>query len=356
LLGYGKRGITMLETENNIMLYEAKKARHKPHIVVQVLIFFAVFIIANIASGTVVSIPLVVAMFKDIGSPILSSGDFSSITEAISSFMKKLPEWFTVLSLFSTAITTICAIIYCTKIEGRSIVSMGIRKRGVLKNYGLGFVIGIVMISAAAGLSALLGGSEFTGFNAGVPLIYIALFFLGYLVQGMSEEVCVRGYFMVSCTNKVSVGAAVFISSVAFASLHLANPGISPLAFVNLALFGIFTAVYILRTDNLWGACAVHSAWNFFQGNVYGISVSGSGKVSSVFGTHFVSGHELFSGGSFGIEGGICTTVVLVAGIGIALLLPQKPRPEILPEKDAAPSEKLPRQPLPVYKVRQSDY
>ncbi len=342
----------MLKTENNTMLFEAKKARHKPHIVLQILIFFAVFFIANIASGAVIGIPLVVVMLKDIGSPMLRSGDISGITTAISAYMKNLPEWFTVVSLFATVITTICAIIYCLKIEGRSIASMGMRKRGMYKNYGVGFIIGIAMISATAGLSVLLGGAKFTGINSGVPLIYIALFFLGYIVQGMSEEVCVRGYFMVSCTNKVSVAAAVFISSIAFASLHLANPGISPLAFVNLALFGIFAAVYILRTDDIWGACAIHSAWNFFQGNVYGISVSGSQKVSSIFGTLFVSGHELVSGGPFGIEGGVCTTVVLVAGIGIALFLPQKARPVISQEEPSANSEELPRQPLPVYKVK----
>lgn len=342
----------MLDTDNNIMLYEAKKARHKPHIVLQVLIFFAVFLIANIASGVVTSIPIVVAMFKDIGILKPSGENISSISSNIAVYMKNLPEWFTVLSLFATVVTTICAIIYCTKIEGRSIASMGLRKRGLLKNYGVGYIIGIVMISSAAGLSVLLGGAKPTGFNTGVTIFYIALFFFGYLVQGMSEEVCVRGYFMVSCTNKVSVGAAVFISSIAFASLHLSNPGISPLAFVNLALFGIFTATFILRTDDLWGACAIHSAWNFFQGNIYGISVSGTAKASSVFGTLFVNGHELISGGSFGIEGGICTTVVLVSGIGIALFLPQKALPVISREEKTTEEKDKPRQPLPVYRVK----
>lgn len=342
----------MLDTKNNTMLYYAGRARHKPHIVLQVLIFFAVFFVANIASGTVTAIPMVVSMFRGNGLSNIGSGNVSSINSAISLYTKNLPEWFTVLSLFATVITTICAIIYCTKIEGRSLASMGLKKRGLIKNYGLGYVIGIAMISAAAGLSALLGGAGFTGVNSGVPILYIALFLIGFIVQGMSEEVCVRGYFMVSCTNKVSVGAAVFISSFAFASLHLSNPGISPLAFVNLALFGIFEAVYILRADDLWGACAIHSAWNFFQGNVFGISVSGTAKVSSVFGTSFVGGHELINGGSFGIEGGICTTVVLVAAIGIALFLPQKSKPDILYDEDEAIIGDVPRQPLPVYKVK----
>ena len=342
----------MLDTRNNIMLYEARKAKHKPNIVLQILIFIGVIFASQMAVGIVVGIPMGVMATKDIMQAMISSDTivtFDSYLSIVSDYVRNLPQWFTVLSLFATAIITLLAIVYCRGIEGRSTASLGLSKKGMVKNYGFGYLVGAVMITATVGLSVLFGGAKFAGLNQGVSLFYVVLFFLGYLVQGMSEEVCFRGYFMVSCANRVHITIAVFISSLAFSAMHLANPGITLFAVFNLMLFGVFAAVYVLRTDDLWGACAIHSAWNFLQGNIFGISVSGSGVSTSVFGTTFVEGREYLSGGVFGIEGGLCTTIVLVAGIALVLFLPQEKRPELPQEEHLA--EEIPnhREPLPVY-------
>lgn len=341
-----RRGEKMLNTDNNIMLHEAKKAKHKPHIILQILIFIAVFLVANITTGIIFGIPIGIMLFKNIE---FSSLDLNSYTLAISGLISELPEWSQSLTLFSTIITTFFAILYCRCIEQRSLVSMGMGKTGFFKKYGISYLVGVLMIGVAVGLSVLLGGARFTGFNAGVSPAYIILFFLGFIVQGMSEEVMVRGYFMISCANKIHIAAAVLISSAVFAALHLLNPGITVIAFINLMLFGIFAAVYILRTDDIWGACAIHSAWNFFQGNIFGISVSGGGAGSSVFGTAFNEGHELISGGSFGIEGGICTTIVMTAGIILTLYLPQKPKAAILQDENDLDGVGAVHESLPLY-------
>lgn len=338
----------MLDTRNNIMLFEARKAKHKPNIILQVLIFAAVMLVTQMAVGMVVGMPLGLAVTNSYGFERFASEGFGSFMSYIYDYINNLPEWFTVISLFATAIMTLLVIVYCRGVEGRSYASLGLRKKGMAKNYGFGYLIGIAMITATVALAVALGGAKFTGLNSSVSVLYIALFFLGYLVQGMSEEVCFRGYFMVSCASRVHVGIAVFISSLAFSAMHLANSGISFFAIINLTLFGAFAAVYVLRTDDLWGACAIHSAWNFFQGNVFGISVSGSAMSSSVFGTAFVDGRELISGSAFGIEGGLCTTIVLAISIALVLFLPQKPRPA-LPQEEAVNEPPARREPLPVY-------
>ena len=338
----------MLDTRNNIMFFEARKAKHKPNIILQVLIFLAVMLVAQMAVGMVIGLPLGLAATDSFGFERFASEGFESFISYIYNYINNLPEWFTVLSLFATAIMTLLVIVYCRGIEGRSYASMGLRRKGMVKNYGFGYLIGTVMITATVALAVLLGGAEFTGLSSSVSVLYIVLFFLGYLVQGMSEEVCFRGYFMVSCASRAHVGIAVFLSSLAFSAMHLANAGISLFAIINLTLFGVFMAVYILRTDDLWGACAIHSAWNFFQGNVFGISVSGGTMSNSVFGTAFVDGRELISGGAFGIEGGLCTTIVLIIAIALALFLPQNPRPA-LPKEEPVNEPPSTREPLPVY-------
>jgi len=337
----------MLNIKNSVMLHEAKKAKHKPHAVVQILIFIAVMFVSQLAAGLVLCVPLSIKIYgsSDLGG--LAAMGYSGTAAFVSEFASKLPQWFNIVSLFATGITTALVIIYCRSIEGRSLTSMGLCRKGFVRQYSFGYLIGVAMMTATVVLSVLLGSATFNGLNTGVTALYILLFFAGYLIQGMSEELCFRGYFMVSCANSAHMAVAVFASSLAFALLHLANPGITALAFLNILLFGVFAAVYILRTDDLWGACAIHSAWNFFQGNIFGISVSGSGMSSSVFGTTFVSGHALISGGAFGIEGGLCTTIVLLGATALAIFLPQKERPELPSEAPAviAVSEKL----RPVY-------
>ncbi|MDR1131267.1 MAG: CPBP family intramembrane metalloprotease, partial [Oscillospiraceae bacterium] len=299
----------MPDTGRSVMLFEGRKARYKPHIILQILIFMLVMLVSQLAAGMLAGVPIGIALAGG-GVETAMSGGMQSYLDYALDLMNNLPEWFSLVSLFLTAATTLLVLVYCRKLESRSYASLGLTRRGFVKNYGIGFLVGAVMISAAAGLSVLLGGTELRGLNGGVSYLFIALYFAGFLVQGMSEEVSFRGYLMVSCANKVRAAAAVGISSVIFAMFHLANSGISPLAFVNLALFGVFAALYVLRTDDLWGACAIHSAWNFFQGNIFGISVSGAGVRSALFGTRAISGRELISGGTFGIEGGLCATAV----------------------------------------------
>ena len=111
--------------------------------------------------------------------------------------MRPPPYWFGVLSSILPFVLIILFIIfYCLRIERRSLASMGLRKAGIPANYLVGYAVGTLMITAAVGLSVLLGGETFTGFNAGVSAPYIALMFAHYLVQGMSEEVAFRGYLM----------------------------------------------------------------------------------------------------------------------------------------------------------------
>jgi len=147
----------------------------------------------------------------------------------------------------------------------------------------------------------------------------IALYFGGFLVQGMSEEFIFRGYLMNSVGGKHSAALAVGISALAFGLAHAANPGFNALALLNLVLFAVFASLYMLNSDNIWGVCAIHSIWNFMQGNFYGISVSGAVNADSFFITSAKSSHGFLTGGEFGIEGSIFTTLVLTAAIAAVL-------------------------------------
>ena len=75
--------------------------------------------------------------------------------------------------------------------------------------------------------------------------------------------------------------------------MHLANSGITVLAFLNLTLFGVFASVYFIKRGNIWGIGALHSIWNFVQGNFYGIRVSGIETSCTVLESVTAEGREL---------------------------------------------------------------
>jgi hypothetical protein len=152
------------------------------------------------------------------------------------------------------------------------------------------------------------------------------LFLLGFLIQGMAEEVLCRSYLMVSLSRGWPVWVCALLNSLLFSILHLGNDNVSVIALINIFLFGLFASMLTLRRGSIWMAGAVHSMWNFAQGNLFGIPVSGIQGLPSPLSSRLESGalRELLNGGAFGLEGGLAVTVVLLAGCAVVLIAPTK--------------------------------
>ncbi|MCR5611298.1 MAG: CPBP family intramembrane metalloprotease [Clostridiales bacterium] len=298
----------------------------------EILIFFALFSVASAVESlpTALSTGIWVAndkSFIDGIRPLIGNGDFTGIMNFVEAFMKGMPVWLTLVTLFATVLATAVCILFCRVIQKRGLSSMGFVRRHAVREYLLGALVGVVMISATALLGLAFGAYRFTPAkpNWGIVL----LFLLGYFFQGMSEEVLCRSCFLVSLSRRNNVWLAIAVSSSMFALLHVFNPGFGVIPFVNILLSGAFFATYFLKRGSIWGACAIHSFWNFFQGNFYGISVSGTGgsDAVSVFSAEALKGSKLLTGGTFGIEGSVWCTVVMAAAL-LILIFVVKPKKE----------------------------
>lgn len=300
------------------IVLEAQKARFKPNFIIQLLVFIAVFIVTQIASALPVGIAAAVRVIADMASNRISMDNQAAIDPGyIANMMSDLA----VVTLFCTFIATGLTIIYCRYIEGRSLYSMGFVRQKAISDYFMGLLVGMGMFSVSVLLAWITGALEYKGFVLGGSLGLIILFFIGFLFQGMSEEALLRGYLMVSIASKKPILLAVLANSILFSLMHLLNSGITLLSIINLTLFGIFASVYTLKADSIWGICAIHSAWNFTQGNVFGILVSGIKTDASVWAFTPTAGNLMINGGNFGLEGGLAVTVVLTAAIVITLLV-----------------------------------
>jgi membrane protease YdiL (CAAX protease family) len=239
-------------------------------------------------------------------------------------------------SLFCTVFCIIATIIFCTKIEKRSVRSLGFRGKTPVTEYLLGLVFGAAMFAVVWGICLVTGTVDCRGISTNIsPLI--AVFFLGFLVQGMSEEVFSRGFMMQSLSIRYAGIVAVVINAVFFAAMHLGNNEVSFLSIFNIFLFGVFASLYMWKRGNIWGIAAFHSAWNFTQGNLLGVRVSGGNFGPSVLETVSDPSGALINGGGFGMEGGLACTLVFVAGIVFFLFMPVRQDSRIAVGEEPAP-------------------
>ncbi|MCL1847997.1 MAG: CPBP family intramembrane metalloprotease [Coriobacteriia bacterium] len=308
-------------------------------LIIEILIFVAVFIIAGLIlenlAYTVITMPLLFAneSYQDL---VQSGGiaDFQAAA-AVSSQVTSTPLG-SAFMLFATIGCIIGVIIYCRFIERRKFRTMGFRRGHILREYFVGLLVGLVLFSAAVLVAMVTGTMHYAGL-AGSSATLVLLFLLGFMIQGMSEELLCRGYFMVSLARRQHVAVAIIVSSCFFGLLHIFNSNITLLAIVNIALFGVFMGIYMLKRGNIWGVGAIHTAWNFTQGNIFGISVSGMERQPSIFIFEPNTTGELISGGAFGIEGGLAATLVLVVAVVIGLLMKCKdPAPLVFAGNDGS--------------------
>ncbi len=233
------------------------------------------------------------------------------------------------IQLFGTTVASLAVILWVRLFERRSYLSLGFVKEGAVSEYLIGIVGGVLLFGAAVGVCVLCGVAEIRVTAEQPAWWFLALFFVGFLIQGMSEELLCRSFLMVTLSRKWPLWACALTNAAVFSALHLLNPGIAPIALLNIFLFGVLASLLTLRRGSIWMVSAVHSLWNFAQGNLFGIPVSGLTGMPSPLSTTMDNTTwwgRLIGGGAFGVEGGLGATVVQIVGILILLAVPTRKR------------------------------
>ncbi len=304
--------------ERSVPMQETAQTKKGLLWILELLVFVAVFLVASIAQGFATVPMQLVMLFSDKAyMAAVASGDVAKLTEASMEVTQRLMEsdGYMIGMLLSDIVMMLIVFLFCRFIQKRKLRTLGFIKKGMLKEYALGMLLGFAFFSVCVLLGVLFGGLKIEGISPEFSIGIFVAYLLGYMVQGMTEEVLCRGYFLGSYARRYPVYAAVLANSLLFASLHLLNSGISVLAFINITLFGIFASIYFIRRGSIWGIGAFHSIWNLVQGNFYGIKVSGTPVGNTLFTTQAIAGKSLWNGGDFGMEGSLICTIVLTCGI-----------------------------------------
>jgi membrane protease YdiL (CAAX protease family) len=162
------------------------------------------------------------------------------------------------------------------------------------------FVTGGPVLEGSAALVAT-GGSDWRN---------VALLLILILFGGAGEEMLFHGYGFQVLMAQIGPYATILPVSVLFAVAHAGNLNVHALGLINTCLWGIILGTAFLKSGDLWLAIGLHVGWNWAL-PLMGARLSGF--------TMNVTGYELrwkadsiWSGGGYGPEGGLLTTLALV--------------------------------------------
>jgi len=142
------------------------------------------------------------------------------------------------------------------------------------------------------------------------------------IVYALFEEVVFRGYVFRTMTYTCPLWVPLTLTSFLFSYVHWAQAMATQegdllqwLFRINVFLAGWLMAKLVLKTGNLWYAWWWHFSWNFTQGPIMGVSVSGT-EIGSQFGAIYSdSGLNWITGGGIGIEASLPATIILYIAI-----------------------------------------
>jgi membrane protease YdiL (CAAX protease family) len=179
--------------------------------------------------------------------------------------------------------------------------------RNLLKGIGLGSAAALLVI-----LPALpLGLAHYEAIPRADVSLRGALFLPILLFCGaMGEEVAFHGFPLQFLMNGYGNWAGILTLGTLFGLAHGINPGATTFGLINTGLFGVLFGAAILRSRDLWLPIGMHFGWNLvfpFLG------VQLSGLTIGVTGYKLVwTAGNLWSGGDYGPEASVLTSVVLV--------------------------------------------
>jgi len=138
------------------------------------------------------------------------------------------------------------------------------------------------------------------------------------VIGALIEELLFRLLLLRLLERSLGTFWALALSSLVFGLAHLGNAGATPMiaAMLGIELGLLFGAAYLL-TRRIWLCTALHLAWNFVQGAVFSIAVSGHSGDGWLRGS--LTGPAWLTGGAFGAEASIVSVLLCLATAGVLL-------------------------------------
>ena len=188
-------------------------------------------------------------------------------------------------------------------------------KNGWLKELSLGLLLGSGLIIIQVVILKIINVYHINQIAFTTSVVNILLI---SVITGFLEELLNKGIIFRLLEEGLGSIIGAIIVSLEVGITHITNTGATAFSTIAVSLqFGLMLTFIYMITRRLWLVTGFHFAWNFTMGGIFGINVSGldtDGIISSS-----LEGHDLITGGDFGIEATIQAVVIcLIITIALA--------------------------------------
>ncbi len=220
-----------------------------------------------------------------------------------------------------------------------------------LRHLAMGIIVGAITLALAVLAAMTLGGLsfEFRAFSGPEIAASLVISLLVFAAAAAFEESLFRGYLLQTLARSGFAWIGVLFPSILFALAHVSNPSATIFSTANTFIAGVWFGLAYLKTRDLWFVFGIHFIWNWLQGSVFGIEVSGmTTLVGATLLKEIDKGPAWLTGDTYGIEGGAACTIALLISIVAIWLIPfvrpseemlaltsrENPKPDVLIENE----------------------
>ncbi|HEX8840474.1 MAG TPA: type II CAAX endopeptidase family protein [Sphingomicrobium sp.] len=253
----------------------------------------------------VIDYPLV-ALLIAVGLYILAAGTGQNLGSSIPVHSAAAKMWVRNATIFAIVLLTYKLAIARLGASPRD----DLTARRSLIYLGAGLLVGFLLMAAAVAAAAVAQVYNLVGEGDSSDLMHALI--TAAIMPAFMEELLFRGILFRWIEEFAGSWAALAITSALFGLIHIFNPQATWFSSFAIALeAGVMLGGAYMLTRSLWLPMGIHAAWNFAQGEVFGVPVSGT-SVHGLLRSR-LTGPEILSGGGFGLEATLFALLIATA-------------------------------------------
>jgi membrane protease YdiL (CAAX protease family) len=186
-----------------------------------------------------------------------------------------------------------------------------------LPELAAGILVGLALFSSVMAILWLASAYHPAGWGSYRPLPR-GLFFA--ILAGILEELLFRGLLFRLCSKLLGTWGVLLFTSAVFGAAHAANHGATLSSSLAIALeAGILLGAAYAATGRLWVPIGLHVGWNFTEGSLFGMTLSGNTMAAGLI-RGSLNGPRILTGGEFGPEASIVAVILCLAAAAYFIL------------------------------------
>ena len=196
-------------------------------------------------------------------------------------------------------------------LDRRPFKTVGLTFDHIIKYFLTGLSVGIIWLGGSLGIAWIFGwvlSIQPIGFSWSVLIgAAISMFF-----NVIAQELLLCGFIFQTIRRESNAIIAIIVSSALFAGYHAGAFQGEWLPVVNVFSAGLLFCLAYFITGSLWFPIFIHYTWDVLLGPVFGLTESGRSDLGAGWKMIIVNGPPIFTGGKFGLEGGLIVTLTII--------------------------------------------